>query len=111
MLDGVGDDADGVLCGVVDDAVEGVLAGGLGEVAGGVLAGALGGVADGVLAGGVFDDDGVVGASSIEPLQPSASVLAASQAKPKALRSATGEAGGQDCRLKGTSRRENGRGR
>jgi len=108
VLEGFGAAADGVLCGVVGAVVGAVAAGVdgvLGAVVEGVFAGVLGAVVDGVLAGAVFDDDGLVGASSIEPLQPSARVLAASQARPNVVRSAIGEAGEQDCRLKGTSHR------
>jgi hypothetical protein len=111
VVDGGVGDGGVVDGGVAGDVVEGVFAGVFGEVVDGVFAGVLGDVVDGVFDGGGFDDDGLVGASSIEPLQPSASMLAASQAKPNVARSAIGkgsaigEEAGQDCRLKGTSRR------
>jgi len=107
----------GVLGGVVagpDAGVWGDADGGF-DVLGDVVLGAVvfdvvpGGVVLDVVLGavvfGVVFCDGVLsGASSIEPLQPSASVLAASQATRNVVRSRIEGRGRWDCRLKGTSR-------
>lgn len=94
VLDGLGEAPDAVFSGETD----GVL-----DVLGDVVLGDV--VLGDVVLGDAFCGGVLCGASSIEPLQASASVLTASQAPWKAVRRSGIEGEGRwDCRLKGTSR-------